>query len=188
MGVVPSGVGAEVRKQVSVPLMLDDDRRRIASEIHDGPVQDLTVARLRIDLLRQRLQGDAALEDLDGVEQTIALASDRLDPYSLFRALEPYPSVHKAIMQFHAGGRFDSDVRIRRDAGHTPTERPEDKDLQDHTFGMNAAKKLEEAEGGRKKGTTPSDDEPGLADGVSPEIERLVGVAQAVLSQESTAR
>src|SRR5437667_3149421 len=31
----------------------------------------------------------------------------------------------------------------------------------------------------------PSDDEPGLADGVSPEIERLVGVAQAVLSQES---
>jgi GAF domain-containing protein len=34
----------------------------------------------------------------------------------------------------------------------------------------------------------PSDDEPGLADGVSAEIERLVGVAQAVLSQESTAR
>jgi GAF domain-containing protein len=34
----------------------------------------------------------------------------------------------------------------------------------------------------------PSDDEPGLADGVSSEIERLVGVAQAVLSQESTAR
>jgi GAF domain-containing protein len=34
----------------------------------------------------------------------------------------------------------------------------------------------------------PSEDEPGLPDGVSPEIERLVGVAQAVLSQESTAR
>jgi GAF domain-containing protein len=34
----------------------------------------------------------------------------------------------------------------------------------------------------------PSEDEPGLADGVSSEIERLVGVAQAVLSQESTAR
>jgi GAF domain-containing protein len=34
----------------------------------------------------------------------------------------------------------------------------------------------------------PPADEPGLADGVSPEIERLVGVAQAVLSQESTAR
>lgn len=34
----------------------------------------------------------------------------------------------------------------------------------------------------------PSDDEPGLADGVSAEIERLVGVAQAVLSQESAAR
>jgi GAF domain-containing protein len=34
----------------------------------------------------------------------------------------------------------------------------------------------------------PPADEPGLTDGVSPEIERLVGVAQAVLSQESTAR
>lgn len=34
----------------------------------------------------------------------------------------------------------------------------------------------------------PSADEPGLADGVSAEIDRLVGVAQAVLSQESTAR
>jgi GAF domain-containing protein len=34
----------------------------------------------------------------------------------------------------------------------------------------------------------PSADEPGMADGVSPEIDRLVGVAQAVLSQESTAR
>jgi GAF domain-containing protein len=34
----------------------------------------------------------------------------------------------------------------------------------------------------------PSDEEPGLADGVSAEIERLVGVAQAVLSQESAAQ
>jgi GAF domain-containing protein len=36
--------------------------------------------------------------------------------------------------------------------------------------------------------TRPGGDEPGVGDGVSPEIERLVGVAQAVLSQESTAR
>ncbi len=34
----------------------------------------------------------------------------------------------------------------------------------------------------------PSTDESGFTDGVSPEIERLVGVAQAVLGQESTAR
>lgn len=34
----------------------------------------------------------------------------------------------------------------------------------------------------------PSEEEPGLADGVSSELERLVGVAQAVLSQESTSR
>jgi GAF domain-containing protein len=33
-----------------------------------------------------------------------------------------------------------------------------------------------------------SGDEPGVATDVSPEIERLVGVAQAVLSQEATAR
>jgi GAF domain-containing protein len=34
----------------------------------------------------------------------------------------------------------------------------------------------------------PSEEEPGLAQGVSSELERLVGVAQAVLSQESTSR
>ena len=34
----------------------------------------------------------------------------------------------------------------------------------------------------------PSDEEPGLADGVSAEIERLVGVAQAVLNQESASQ
>jgi GAF domain-containing protein len=34
----------------------------------------------------------------------------------------------------------------------------------------------------------PSDDDDGLADGTTAEIERLVGVARAVLSQESTAR
>jgi hypothetical protein len=33
-----------------------------------------------------------------------------------------------------------------------------------------------------------SEEEPGLAQGVSSELERLVGVAQAVLSQESTSR
>jgi GAF domain-containing protein len=34
----------------------------------------------------------------------------------------------------------------------------------------------------------PSGDEPGVGDGVTPEVERLVGVARAVLSQESAAR
>jgi GAF domain-containing protein len=34
----------------------------------------------------------------------------------------------------------------------------------------------------------PSEEEPGLAQGIASELERLVGVAQAVLSQESTSR
>ena len=34
----------------------------------------------------------------------------------------------------------------------TPTEQPEDKDLQDHTFGMNAARRAEEAEERAAKG------------------------------------
>ena len=42
-------------------------------------------------------------------------------------------------------------------ADHTPTERPEDKDLQDHTFGMKAAEKLEEADRAGA-GATSSDD------------------------------
>ncbi|HZQ56864.1 MAG TPA: hypothetical protein VFA84_02440 [Acidimicrobiales bacterium] len=36
-----------------------------------------------------------------------------------------------------------------------PTEQPDDKDLQDHTFGMNAARRAEEAEARAAKGDIP---------------------------------
>ena len=35
-------------------------------------------------------------------------------------------------------------------AKNTPTEQPEDKDLQDHRFGMKAAEQQEKAERGRR--------------------------------------
>jgi hypothetical protein len=43
---------------------------------------------------------------------------------ALYRALEPYPSTHRAIMQFHASGRLDCDIRIRRESGKTVADIP----------------------------------------------------------------
>ncbi len=43
---------------------------------------------------------------------------------ALYRALEPYPETHRVIMQFHAGGRLDCDIRIRRESGKTQDDIP----------------------------------------------------------------
>lgn len=43
---------------------------------------------------------------------------------TLYRALEPYPETHRVIMQFHAGGRFDCDLHLRRAPGQTEEDRP----------------------------------------------------------------
>ena len=54
------------------------DARRIASELHDGPVQELTVSRLRIELMRSRLQQPELVAELDELERSVAAACDRL--------------------------------------------------------------------------------------------------------------
>lgn len=43
---------------------------------------------------------------------------------TLYRALEPYPETHRVIMQFHAGGKIDCDLRLHRDAAQASTDRP----------------------------------------------------------------
>lgn len=43
---------------------------------------------------------------------------------TLYKALELYPETHRAITQFHANGKIDCDIRIRREPAHAPEERP----------------------------------------------------------------
>lgn len=76
---------------------------------------------LRGQLFGQGLRPDVGLKP--GLDLQIHAEDLPLDA-ALFRALEPYPATHRVLMQFHAAGRFDSDIRIRREAGRTETERP----------------------------------------------------------------
>jgi signal transduction histidine kinase len=50
----------------------EDERRRIATEIHDDPVQAMTAVEMRLESLRRRLQGAEA----DALEQVTATVQD----------------------------------------------------------------------------------------------------------------
>jgi signal transduction histidine kinase len=59
--------------------MTQDERARLMSELHDGPVQDVTVARMRVDILRRRLNAEhAAPVELDELDATLADAAESL--------------------------------------------------------------------------------------------------------------
>ncbi|MGC9668399.1 ATP-binding protein [Planosporangium sp. 12N6] len=54
------------------------ERARIAAGVHDDSLQVITAAMLRLQQLRHRLDDPAALEVLGRLEETLALAADRL--------------------------------------------------------------------------------------------------------------
>ncbi|GAA1819958.1 PAS domain-containing protein [Planosporangium flavigriseum] len=54
------------------------ERARIAAGVHDDSLQVITAAMLRLQQLRRRLRDPDALEVLERLEETIALAADRL--------------------------------------------------------------------------------------------------------------
>ncbi len=56
----------------------EDERSRIAVEIHDDSIQVLTGVGLKLQLLRRLVSGAAATDILDDLEQTVASATDRL--------------------------------------------------------------------------------------------------------------
>jgi signal transduction histidine kinase len=59
--------------------MTQDERARLMAELHDGPVQDITVARMRVDILRRSLAAErAAPAELDELDATLADAAESL--------------------------------------------------------------------------------------------------------------
>lgn len=67
----------------------DAERRRIAADVHDDPVQALAAVDLRLGLLRRRVreQAPALLESLDALQESVSGATDRLR--ALLFDLEP---------------------------------------------------------------------------------------------------
>jgi PAS domain S-box-containing protein len=56
----------------------EDERRRIAADIHDDSIQVMTAAGMRLQILRRSLQDPEQLQLLDELEQTVQLAISRL--------------------------------------------------------------------------------------------------------------
>jgi signal transduction histidine kinase len=55
------------------------ERSRLMTQLHDGPVQDVTVARMRVDILRRRLGAErTAPVELDELDATLADAAESL--------------------------------------------------------------------------------------------------------------
>ncbi|MFP5252352.1 MAG: PAS domain-containing protein [Actinomycetes bacterium] len=74
----------------------DEERRRIAADVHDDPVQALAAVDLRLGLLRRRVreQAPALVDALDALQDSVSGATDRLrallfdlDPTDLERGL-----------------------------------------------------------------------------------------------------
>ncbi len=56
----------------------EEERERIAAEIHDDTLQAMTATQMRLQLLRRRLGEDGAAGLLDGVEESVAVTIERL--------------------------------------------------------------------------------------------------------------
>jgi len=60
-------------------LLVEGAQPDIARQLHDGPVQELAVARLHLDLARRRDPDDPALAaDLEALDQALASGADAL--------------------------------------------------------------------------------------------------------------
>lgn len=67
---------------------MEDQARRVAAELHDGAMQEITLARLQLDLLSATVIDDPALvEQLAELTAVLEDASARLQ--TLMRSLTP---------------------------------------------------------------------------------------------------
>jgi signal transduction histidine kinase len=87
------------------------ERARIAIGVHDDSLQVITAAMLRLQQLRRRLRDPDALEVLDRLEESIALAADRLR--RLIFDLRP-PALERSGL---AAAVRDTLSRLRDDVG-----------------------------------------------------------------------
>jgi PAS domain S-box-containing protein len=56
----------------------EQERYRIAGDVHDDPVQAMTAVALRLPLFRSKLEDESSRQDLDKLEASVNLAVDRL--------------------------------------------------------------------------------------------------------------
>jgi PAS domain S-box-containing protein len=105
----------------------EQERRRIASDIHDDSIQAMAAAVMRLQLVRKRSRDADQLEKIDALEAALSQAIERLrhllfhlrppvlDELGLGAALRQYLEYSQAEDGWHARVEADSDA-------HLPTE------------------------------------------------------------------
>jgi signal transduction histidine kinase len=56
----------------------EQERRRIAADIHDDSIQVMSAVDMRLQMLEREVESDDALKAIDGIKDTVQLAIDRL--------------------------------------------------------------------------------------------------------------
>lgn len=101
----------------------EDERRRIATEIHDDPVQAMTAVEMRLESLRRRLNGPEEAEALESVAKTVRETVARLRRL-LFELRPPgldreglAAALRTQLERLHGetGVRFDLDDQMLRE-------------------------------------------------------------------------
>lgn len=69
----------------------EEQARRVAGELHDGAMQEITLARLQLDLICAGIEDDALAEELVALSDALQDASTRLQ--ALMRGLVGRPSI-----------------------------------------------------------------------------------------------
>jgi hypothetical protein len=69
----------------------EDQARRVAGELHDGAMQEITLARLQLDLICAGIEDEALAEELIALSDALQDASTRLQ--TLMRGLVTRPAI-----------------------------------------------------------------------------------------------
>jgi signal transduction histidine kinase len=119
-------------RHISAQLMKsqDDERRRIAREIHDTTLQDLVAARLQIDQLRSTVEPGAA-DRLDDMKATITRAQQDLRTlsYLLHPPMLDAFGLVAAIRWYARGFEARSGIRVSVQAIEAMPRLPEDVEM-----------------------------------------------------------
>ncbi|MBJ7328756.1 MAG: PAS domain S-box protein [Solirubrobacteraceae bacterium] len=100
----------------------EDERKRIAADIHDDSIQAMAAASIRLQILRRRLHGEEELSMLDELARTTDLAIERLR-HLLFELRPPaldregiVPALQLYLREAGGGVRY----RLEEDLHHEP--------------------------------------------------------------------
>ena len=100
----------------------DDERHRIAGDVHDDPLQKVVAAAMRVDVLAKEPLSEHTLETVEALRDSLRLAIDSLR-YLLFELRPPilkHAGLEAALRALVEQGEFTADVEIMSELATEP--------------------------------------------------------------------